>query len=83
MVQNWVILGQTGATGQNLGKVVKIFSLNVFKNYFGLVNGHKFSKKCHKWGQFGQNMSFWVKMVQNWVILGQNVATGQNLGKVV
>ena len=27
--------------------------------------------------------SFWVKMVQNWVIYDQNGATGQNLGKAV
>ena len=83
MVQNWVILDQNGATGQNLGKVVKFFSLKVFKNFFIQVYGYKFGKKCHKWGQFGQNRSFWVKMVQYWVILGQNGATAQNLGKVV
>ena len=59
------------------------FSLKVFKNYFSQVFGNKFSQKCHKWGQFGQNRSFWVKMVQNWVILGLNGATGQNLGKLV
>ena len=65
------------------GENGKIFSsVNVSKNYFSQVYGHKFGQKCHKWGQFGQNRSFLVKMVQNWVILGQNGATGQNLGKL-
>ena len=44
--QNWVIWGQNGATGQNLGKLVKIFSLKVSKNYFSQVYGHKIGQKC-------------------------------------
>ena len=46
------------------------FSLKVFKNNSNQVYGHKFGHMCHKWDQFGQNRSFFVKMVQNWVILG-------------
>ena len=83
MVKIGSFWGQSGATGQNLGKVFKKFSLKVSKNYFSQVYGHKFGQNCHKWGQFCQNRSFWVKMVQYWVILGQNGATGQNLWKVV
>ena len=41
------ILGQNGATGQNLGKVGKYFFLEVFKNYFSQGYGHKFGQKCH------------------------------------
>ena len=59
------------------------FSLNVSKNYFSQVHGHKFGQKCHYWGQFGQNRSFLVKMVKLGSFLGQNGASGQNLGKVV
>ena len=40
----------------------KSFSLKVSKNYFNQVYGHNFGQKCHYWGQFGQNMSFLVKM---------------------
>ena len=47
MFQNWVILCQNGATGQNLGKVVKYFFSKSFKNDFSQVYGHKFRQKCH------------------------------------
>ena len=59
------------------------FSLNVSKNYFRQVYGHKFGQKCHYRGQFGQNWSFLVKMVKIGSFWGQNDATGQNLGKAV
>ena len=60
-----------------------IVFVKVSKNYFSQVYGHKFGQNVINGGQFDQNRSFWMKMVQNWVILGQNGATGQNLGKMV
>ena len=42
----------------------KMFSKTIRKNYFSQVFGHKFGQICNKWGQFGQNRSFLVKMVK-------------------
>ena len=61
----------------------KFFSLQVFKNYFSQVYGHEFCQKCHKWGKFGQNRSFLVKIVKIVSFWGQNDATDKNLGKLV
>ena len=41
-----------------------IFSLKVSKDYFSPVYRHLFGQKCNQWGQFCQNMSLLVKMVQ-------------------
>ena len=82
--QNWVILGPKWRHRPKFRESGQIFfSLQFFKNNFCQVYGHKFGQKCHKCGQFDQNRSFRVKMVQYWVILGQNGAAGQNLGKFV
>ena len=39
-----------------------IISLKVSKNYISQVNGYIFGQKCHQWGKFGQNKSFFVKI---------------------
>ena len=45
MVKIGSFWGQNGASGQNLGKVVKKISLKVYKYYFGQIYGHKFGQK--------------------------------------
>ena len=47
-----------------IGEIGEIFSIKVSKNYFCPVYGHKFGQKYPEWGQFGQNMSFLLKMVK-------------------
>ena len=47
MVKIGSFWGQNDVTGQNLGKLVKKFSLKVSKNYFSQVYGHKFGLNCH------------------------------------
>ena len=47
MVKIGSFWGQNGASGQNLKKVVKKFSLKVSKNYFIHVYGHKIVQKYH------------------------------------
>ena len=60
-----------------------IFSLKVSENYFSQVYGHNFGQKCHLWGQFRQNRSFFVKMPKILTFWGPNDPIFQNLGKFV
>ena len=57
-----------------------ILSLKVSKNYFSQIYGQKCAQKCHKWGQFGQNRSFLVKMVKIGSFWGPKC---RNLGKLL
>ena len=57
-----------------LGETKNNFSWNCLKNYFSQVYEHNFGKR--KWGQFGQNRSFFVKMVTIGALGGQNDAIG-------
>ena len=46
--QNWFILGPKWRHRPKFSEIVqKKFSLNVSKNYFSQVYGHKIGQKCH------------------------------------
>ena len=58
-VQNSVFLGAKLTPYIKIwGKWSKNYSVKVSKNYFSQFYGHNFGLKCHSWGQFGQNRSF-------------------------